>query len=964
MDLNSAWTARRLVSRLALTGALTVGLMLPFSGPIIDGAFGASPQRRPSSSGRSTDRSLGSTATVATAAAQVCSIPAECNDELPCTADLCLDGSCLHLAIPDCVPCEVEFETCPPAEVVFIMDTSGSMRDEAAALCTGISDLGADLADLGFEITPILLGITKAPGDAFSCLFDTVIGQFGDIVPGPLQDCPFPNGSSPEESWGPATAIVADRFPWTPGATRIIVPISDEGPCNGSRPEGCNDPGDDRNSIDNAIAVANAPDNHVIVAPIAGTNSDACVVSLGTTIATATGGFLYQTKNPQMDFFVFKQDLIAILQRTCVPDDHCEDGDDCTANDRCRAGVCRGTVVTDCKPCTDDFDCDDHSKCTSDSCVDGLCHLKPTYDPKIECCNPAVGTRRSIDDGNMCTADECDAVTGDVRHQVLPAGSSCDDEKTCTVNDACDAAGSCGGTPVHTIPCDGDEDCFGHLCDQARQVCVCNGAPQLCLKPEPGPLPTAGCYSIGDELIVNIEVGNSASIVAGGQFFLEYDPAILEFLDILPGVAVDEDSPFGTELLRAVNETEGTVFYAVGSILGGPLTHGPSIMATLRFRGIEACTTASICFGDDNPMQTRLTDGQGRTVSYIPCCSGELQINGPAPEMNCPHSISVNAELGTLSAEVTWDPFGAVASCGGEVSLTCMASNSKGTNVNDLIDVGGRFPLGISTFSCTAADSCGAVNSCSWDVNVRELNPLEVNVQLSPSVASGPLSRCIEFAFYSTCEEPPVIVEKTISFGLPFNLPGRADLVQLAIPAGQFVCATARDAKHTLRSISPMTIIGGKYYAQFTGDPLQGGNWLLGGNLDGNDVIDAVDQALLMNQYLQPLNPNSPCGSPGFHADINGNGVVNLDDLAFIQRNLLKTDPPLCCPNTSTAAQSSGYEQISLEELSALGYGDLSAADVNRDGMVNRDDLTLFIRNESANTLPKKAHIKVIVPKP
>ncbi len=964
MNLNSAWTARRLGNRLALICALAVGLMLPFFAGVVDSAVGATPGRLLSASGRSADRPPGSTANAAAAIAQICSIPAECNDDLPCTADLCLDGSCLHLPIPDCVPCEVEFETCPPAEIVFVMDTSGSMRDEAAALCAGISDLGAELGELGFEITPILLGITDAPGDAFSCLFDSVIAQFGDTVPGPLQDCPFPNGSSPEESWGPATAIVADRFPWTPGVTRIIVPISDEGPCNGSRPEGCNDPGDDRSSIDNAIAVANAPDNHVIVSPIAGTNADACVVSLGTAIATATGGRLYQTKDPKMDFFVFKEDLISILQGTCVPEDHCDDGDDCTTNDRCRAGVCRGTVVTDCKPCTDDFDCDDHSKCTSDSCTNGLCHLKPTYDPKIECCNPAVGTRQKLDDSNVCTADECDPLTGDVSHQVLPAGTTCDDGDTCSVNDACDGGGSCKGVPVHTITCNGDEDCFGHLCDEVKHVCVCNGTPQLCLKPEPGLLPTEGCYSVEDEIVVNIEVGNSASMVAGGQFLVKYDPNVLEFLDILPGVAADQDSPFGTELLRAVDEAEGTIFYAVGTILGGPLTHGPSIMATLRFRGIDACTTDSICFGDVNPMQTRLSDGLGRTVPFIPCCTGELHINGPAPEMNCPPNVSVNAELGTLAAEVLWDPIGATATCGGEVSLTCTASNSKGTNVNDLIDVGGRFPLGISTFSCTATDSCGAVSSCSWDVNVRELNSFEVDVQLSPAVASGPLSRCIEFAFYATCEEPPVIVEKTISFGLPFNLPGRADQVQLTIPAGQFVCATARDAKHSLRSVSPMTVIDGKYYAQFKGDPLQGGNWLIGGNLDGNDVIDAVDQALLMNQYLQTIDPNSPCGSPGFHADINGNGVVNLDDLTFIQRNLLKTDPPLCCPNTSTAAQSPGYEEVSLEQLSAMGYGDLSAADVNDDGVINRDDLTLFIRNQSANAEQKKAHIKVVVPKP
>ncbi|MDO8630931.1 MAG: hypothetical protein Q7R41_10600, partial [Phycisphaerales bacterium] len=200
----------------------------------------------------------------------VCSTSTECNDGLPCTQDVCQDGACLNLPIPDCVP--------SPVEIVFIMDTSGSMRDEAAELCSAMDGVVAKLNAHGFRIYPTVLGITQSPGGAFSCVSDTVVNRFGDVVPGPLQSCPFVDGSSPHESWGPATALVAQYFPWgatplTSGSTRIIVPISDEGPCNGNP---CNDPGDDRDSIDNAIAVATAPNKHVIVSPIYGTSSDPC----------------------------------------------------------------------------------------------------------------------------------------------------------------------------------------------------------------------------------------------------------------------------------------------------------------------------------------------------------------------------------------------------------------------------------------------------------------------------------------------------------------------------------------------------------------------------------------------------------------------------------------------------------------------------------------------------------------
>ena len=96
----------------------------------------------------------------------------------------------------------------------------------------------------------------------------------------------------------PAAAVVAANFAWTPGAVRVVVPISDEGPCRGNA---CSDPGSDRDSIDNAIAVANAQVPPVIVSPIAGTSSNACVTTLGGDLAAGTRGTAFVSSDPNLD---------------------------------------------------------------------------------------------------------------------------------------------------------------------------------------------------------------------------------------------------------------------------------------------------------------------------------------------------------------------------------------------------------------------------------------------------------------------------------------------------------------------------------------------------------------------------------------------------------------------------------------------------------------------------------------
>ena len=142
-------------------------------------------------------------------------------------------------------------------------------------------------------------------------------------------------------------------------------------------------------------------------------------------------------------------------------DDACNDGDACTTDDVCSAGTCSGTAATcsDGNPCTDDacdsasgcvFEnntdaCDDGNACTADDvCAGGVC---------------IGGTTVSCDDGNVCTDNSCDPNTGCVSTNNT---SGCNDNDACTTNDVC-ADGGCVGGPA--LECDDGNVCTDDSCD-------------------------------------------------------------------------------------------------------------------------------------------------------------------------------------------------------------------------------------------------------------------------------------------------------------------------------------------------------------------------------------------------------------------------------------------------------------------------------------------------------------------
>jgi uncharacterized protein YycO len=176
----------------------------------------------------------------------------------------------------------------PQVDVVFAMDTSGSMDDESQALCEQITQLIGELQKRGLIVQYRILNITPQVDftSGLSCATDSV--QMS--IPGATV--------MNNEDWGPAVRDLAIGYPWQPQHVRLVIPISDAGPYQG---EPCEDPGPDRTAIQQAILAAQS--NKVRVAPILGSGheSEVCNADLADALARSTGGRVFLSTTPASD---------------------------------------------------------------------------------------------------------------------------------------------------------------------------------------------------------------------------------------------------------------------------------------------------------------------------------------------------------------------------------------------------------------------------------------------------------------------------------------------------------------------------------------------------------------------------------------------------------------------------------------------------------------------------------------
>jgi hypothetical protein len=147
----------------------------------------------------------------------------------------------------------------------------------------------------------------------------------------------------------------------------------------------------------------------------------------------------------------------------------CSDGDACNGQETCQSGVCSpGAPV----------DCNDGNPCTSDSCepLSGNCANVPVGDGTScsdgDACNGdetcqlgfcAAGTALTCSDANACTADSCDPGTGCLYVPIVD-GTSCGDGNACNGAETCQSGACANGAP---LDCDDGQECTADACDAA-----------------------------------------------------------------------------------------------------------------------------------------------------------------------------------------------------------------------------------------------------------------------------------------------------------------------------------------------------------------------------------------------------------------------------------------------------------------------------------------------------------------
>jgi hypothetical protein len=253
------------------------------------------------------------------------------------------------------------------------------------------------------------------------------------------------------------------------------------------------------------------------------------------------------------------------------------------------------------------------------------------------------------------------------------------------------------------------------------------------------------------------------------------------------------------------------------------------------------------------------------------------------------------------------------------------------------------FPGGTHRVTARTTDACGNTGSDDFLVTVSASNELKVTVELEWPFSG---TRCVTFELWNC--GPPVIglVEKKQV--LTFVSGMATDAVVLVPCNAYYECITARDALHTLRTTVTPSIVDTQYVASFTG-----GDKLLGGNLNDDYYIDILDFGVFSWKYGTiykdgvevpgpDRNGNTTCSTTYPHADISGDGLVDLADFSFIQINFLKTNQPNCCGQPNFRGDAGPVTRISVADLIAQGLGELAVGDVNADGWLDELDMAEF----------------------
>lgn len=508
---------------------------------------------------------------------------------------------------------------------------------------------------------------------------------------------------------------------------------------------------------------------------------------------------------------------------------------------------------------------------------------------------------------------------------------------------------------------------------------------------QPGRFADPGCYDPGAFVYVRLGIGAYSERILGGRFHLQYDPDCLEFLSVSACPGSPLQNLFDTTVVPAAgrlgysisiaNTNSGTPsdFPDVTSSTQGGSSNphwGPMDAGCLTFLKTPGCESCEICLVDEVTSISAVWTATGNSIPLSPTgCSSPIRRNNPVA-LIAPVGGEFLTDCGSMEYLAHWEePVATSEACGEVPEVACTASHDGGAPIGpEVIAAGGWLPAGTTHFSCTATSSCGDLVTGEWTVNVLPYYRFDVEVQLGPAMGGNTVHRCVNFELYSDCSSAAQTLCETITFVPMPDFTGVGSAVLFA-PAQEVTCATAQDLLHTLRAgavphcdASQQDGDGnregtGVWTLEFEGDPTLGGNWLIGGNLDAwninvamssRNTVNILDYVTLIfelsNGAMYPPPGDTPCAPhscamAGPHGDINADGLVDEFDFSFVVDNFLaQSILPCCAP--SAAGRATAPSSLTINELKALGMEELAIADLDDSGVVDFDDMTLFMQGE------------------
>jgi hypothetical protein len=428
--------------------------------------------------------------------------------------------------------------------------------------------------------------------------------------------------------------------------------------------------------------------------------------------------------------------------------------------------------------------------------------------------------------------------------------------------------------------------------------------------PTPGIVP-GGSYTVRASSTV------PPSPMSGCQIALEFDETRLR----LDGVTPVGSGPMGLEISEQIDNSAGTLRYALGlADPSAPLT-GPTDLCDLHFTVLptaSGCGVATLAsFAPVGPFTTRFTSLAAEPVVPVLASLPPVALDTTAPVLSGypAGDITVACDAGSTFGALV--PLGAVTAtdnCDGSLAVTATG-----------IPAGSVFPIGATTVSWSATDSVGNSTTVTRTVTVQNHQLLDVAVEL-PGFGIAPMTRALRVSAGGVVRVGTVTLTESVQIpgtGAVVAVRGVATGVEVPVTAS-LGCVAAKDPVHSLSSASPSSVSGVRWRSSHV---------LHQGDSNDDEMVEIVDYALWVLDLASPVSQSA-------RSNFNGDAHVNNGDFGYVSLNFFRVGQS--CSGALDGARP--RDRITVKDLRRMGLGHLSVADLNGDGWVDLRDIQMHMQ--------------------